>query len=81
MVRMLLENGANVNARNGDALLMALDRFDNVDKVKMLLRYGADINMSRNGNKSVIDIAAERGLKSTVKVLKKHKLWRLFRKW
>lgn len=47
MIKFLLKNGADVNTRNGKALLIAV-RNEDIKTVKLLLDKGADVN-ARNG--------------------------------
>jgi len=53
IMKMCLENGADVNSQNGSALNKAVI-YKHVDKVRLLLLYGADTNLLEDYNLSCV---------------------------
>ena len=58
-IAYLVHDGANINARDeeGNTPLMLASMSGRVDEVEILVRLGADINISNNSNLSPLDIA------------------------
>lgn len=67
-VRDLIKEGANVNARNNEALIMACI-YGHVDVVKTLLKNGANVNAKKD---KALFWAATNGYPELVKILLKH---------
>lgn len=73
-VEKLLQNGANVNAKDNDGytvLLMAVI-FRHTDIVKLLLKHKADINAIETSGYNALMLASVRGYIDIVKILLKH---------
>jgi ankyrin repeat protein len=72
-VRVLLENGANVNAkdRDGVSILMHAINFEHLGVVKLLLSHGADISLRYHG-KTPLMYAVEQNKTEIVEILKQH---------
>jgi ankyrin repeat protein len=66
MVRLLVAQGINVNAVNGDreTALMIASKNGNTDDVKALLESGADVGRSNADNKTAWDLADNDEIKS-----------------
>ncbi len=63
IVKILLEYGADVNAKREDGftpLLIALEGKGNTDLVKILLANGADVNAKNEDDKTALQIAKEK---------------------
>jgi hypothetical protein len=71
-VRMLIDAGADANARNEDGItpLMNAAWFGCCDSVKELLRHGADSSMCDTKGRTARDLARERGHKDIEEILK-----------
>jgi len=74
LIKFLLENGANVNAKNKDSfddtpLRVAVVRRDDIEIIKVLLEHGADVNATSNG-KSTPLIVSNNG--EVIKLLIEH---------
>jgi ankyrin repeat protein len=72
---LLLDAGADINARDSDHGFTALTWAGvggHADLVKVLLERGADPGVKGNEDKTVLRLAAEKGLKDVVEVLKGH---------
>lgn len=75
LVRLLLERGADACARNGRGrtpLHVACSRLD-WRIVPLLLERGADVCARDDEDRTAVDIAVEKGLLSTVEMLKWHR--------
>lgn len=66
IVKFLLRNGANVNAKNDDALCSVSSSSGRIDIIRILLEYGANVNA--NDNKS-LRLASLYGHDKAVKIL------------
>jgi len=70
-VRKLLYNGADpnlVNSKGDSALHIANETTsENPDITKLLISYGADVNLRKNLKKTPLHFAATKDLKKTVK--------------
>lgn len=73
ITKLLLENGAYVNARGeyGTALIYAV-KYWSREVVKVLLSYGANVNDTDNKGESVLKLANRRKDKGVLEVLSKH---------
>ncbi len=73
MLTFLLDNGANVDARdingNGDTLLIETVRMDKIEVMKLLLDHGADIEAKDNGGMTALMWAAFWGKTDIAKLL------------
>ena len=71
LVEMLLNNGANVNAKNsyGVTALHIASREGHTDIVAMLLEKGADVNAKSDGGYTALISASESGHTETVAML------------
>jgi hypothetical protein len=60
-IRLLLEKGADVNARNdyGDTMLLMATQFGHTDVVELLLEKGADLNARDHTGTPLINVAAQ----------------------
>lgn len=59
MLQMLIEAGADVNKLyEGDFALRAACRHNRIENVKLLIRHGANINMTNESGESAIDMTA-----------------------
>ncbi len=70
---LLLDKGADVNARDSDHGFTPLTWAGvggHADLVEVLLERGADPTIKSNEDKTVLRLAAEKGLKEVVEVLK-----------
>ena len=74
LVEMLLNNGANVNAKNsyGVTALHIASREGHTDIVAMLLEKGADVNAKTNWGDTALMAASWKGHKEIVKLLKQY---------
>jgi ankyrin repeat protein len=77
IVRLLLEYGADVNARKVDDGWTALEYacYDcnvNLDTIKLLLEYGVDINETYYGGKIVLTYAYEQNNIEVIKLIENH---------
>lgn len=73
IVRMLINAGADVNAKNGNeetALIKAAGK-KYPDIVKLLINAGADVNVTDNLGKTALDYAQEWGNDEIVTLLEK----------
>ena len=71
-VRVLIEKGANVNAKDDDgdtALAYAAIRGASVNVIKELLNAGADVNIKNKGGKTAVVLAREQGKHEIVELL------------
>ena len=69
MVKLLIEAGANVNAKDGygrTALIYAV-RKDSVDMAKLLIEAGADVNVKDGYGKTALDYTYDSGLKELLR--------------
>jgi ankyrin repeat protein len=68
MVKILIELKADVHARSstGKTALYHAINSKNFDAIKMLIRAGADPNYKYIKNKSLLDLAHEKGIKLEV---------------
>ncbi len=72
LVKLLLNNGANVNAKgtNGHtALMLASIKESNTEMVKFLLDSGANVNAANRGGKTALMYASKQGNKEIVQLL------------
>ena len=73
VLSLLLEAGADVNARNVDgatALMMAaMHGADSVEVINALIKAGADVNAKTEEGKTALDLARQVGNENVVKVL------------
>jgi ankyrin repeat protein len=73
IVRLLLENGASVNHRDGygQTALMRASRKGHTDVVKLLLEHGADVNIVSTDEDAAtaLHFASEEGKINVVKLL------------
>ena len=71
VVRLLLEEGADVNAKNksGETALMGAANKGYETIVRLLLEKGADVNMKYENGITVLSIVAFRGYKTTMRLL------------
>ena len=74
VVRVLLEDGADVNAEGGDndSALQIASIEGHEEIVKMLLQHGADVNAEGGDNDSALQIASFEGHEEIVKMLLQH---------
>ncbi len=58
IVKLLLINGANVNLQrsNGNTALHTAIKWDNIEAMKLLLEYGADVNIGNYENETPISL-------------------------
>jgi ankyrin repeat protein len=71
IVKLLIENGADVNKQNKDgttALYIASQRGD-IEIVKLLIQNGADVNKQNKDGKTALYIASKWGYPTIVKLL------------
>jgi ankyrin repeat protein len=74
-IRLLLDHGADVNARDQQGwtpLYMAL-RFGHINSIKILLDYGADITVQDRLGSSPLHIALDGGIDGAVQLLLDHR--------
>ena len=74
VVKVLLEQGADVNATNEDghtALHIAAIR-NRAGVAKVLLEHGADVNATVGNGWTALEIAADKGYTDVIKVLLEH---------
>ena len=70
LVAGLLASGADANARNHDGLTPLMWAIEDLEKVTLLLRHGADANAVSDTQRSVLQLAAsQRGSAAMVKAL------------
>lgn len=71
IVLLLLENGAQVNARQqgGFTPLHAAAQNNNVEMVSLLIEYGADVNARTDANQTPLGVAKESGAESVGQLL------------
>ncbi|KAK4336959.1 hypothetical protein RND71_043409 [Anisodus tanguticus] len=74
LCKLLIENGANVNARsaNGDSALMLASENDHYEVVKFLILNNADLEIKAEGGRTALMKAARAGRLNSVKVLVEH---------
>ena len=74
VVRLLLENGANPNARSdfGTTPLYAASSRGNLELVCLLLKYGADVEQEGENGKTPFQIASEEGRHEVANLLLDH---------
>jgi hypothetical protein len=74
MVQILIEAGANVNARtrSGFTALMVAAGRGHTEVVQKLLEAGADVNAKANNGQTASRLAESRGYTKTANVIKKH---------
>lgn len=61
IVKLLLENGADVNAKNliqKSPLMIACLHNKNIDIIEFLLKHGASLNEKDLGNKTLLHLAS-----------------------
>lgn len=72
-VRLLLENGADANARNDGGATALMWAVDNLEKTRLLLKNGADANARSDDGRTPLFIATGRfGSSDVVKLLLDH---------
>src|SRR5262249_33986894 len=59
-VRMLLDRGADPNARSDSGATALLWAVNDLDKTRLLLEYGADVNARSDNDRTAIVVAAGR---------------------
>jgi ankyrin repeat protein len=71
LLRMLVENGADVNARQqqGFTALHAAAQNGDSEAVRLLLDHGADRELRADSNQTPLDLALQRGLGEIVELL------------
>ena len=72
LVRLLIESGANVNAKNGDhetALMYAASK-GQVEVVELLIKNGADVNATNANGQTAMVMAAAKAHTAVVRMLK-----------
>ena len=75
IMKLLLKNGADVNSkdeRDGYTLLIRASLYGQVDAVKLLLEYGANMDIQNNDGNTAIMLASEAGNNDVVKLLLKN---------
>ena len=78
VVRILLEHGADVNAKEdifGTTCLMEAARVGSVPIVKLLLQHGADVNAMEDTGFTALTEASLRGHLTVVNLLKQYGAW------
>ncbi|WP_342223953.1 ankyrin repeat domain-containing protein [Spiroplasma endosymbiont of Asaphidion curtum] len=75
LVKFLIENGANINARNNDrdTPLHSAARNGNFEIVELLLKHGADVNAITKDGRTPLHYATQEGHIDIVKLLIEHK--------
>jgi len=70
-VKVFLEQGADVNAKNenGQTPLLLAAQNNDVNTAKLLISAGADVNIKNNAGQTSIDIALSQGNKEIIKLL------------
>ncbi|MDD5020812.1 MAG: ankyrin repeat domain-containing protein [Endomicrobiaceae bacterium] len=72
IAKMLIENGADINAVGGSekktAIFFAVSN-DNVEMVKMLISKGANLNVTDDYYETPLNIAVEKGNKKMINLL------------
>ena len=73
VVKLLLDRGANVEARNdrGETPLLKAARSNHIEMVKLLLKTGAEID-AKAGSATPLHTAISRGHQDMVELLRKH---------
>jgi uncharacterized protein len=73
VVKLLIEKGADVNAKGEDVTdLMIASVLGRLDVVRLLLENGADVNAKDNKGQTALTLASKRGHTQTVELLKAH---------
>ena len=76
VVRLLLENGADINAqtRGGRTPLFCASGHGSLEVVRLLLEHGADVEVKVKhwGGKTALQFAADRGRDEVVQLLREH---------
>jgi ankyrin repeat protein len=79
VVKLLLENGVDVNARqyaedyaNGRTALMLAARNGHKEVVELLIEKGADVNAGDEYGKTALELAYEKGHKEIAELIKSY---------
>lgn len=73
IMELLLKNGANVNlhALNSSTPLIIAVKMEDIDKIKLLLDYGADVEYTNNYGETALSIAKNNKLDTIIELLMK----------